>query len=72
MHLSFERRCISFQCSQKYVPNGPTRNTPLLVQVMTWRQKGDMPLPEPLMSQYTDAYIRLPARLYCKAATLFY
>ena len=25
---------------------------------MVWHQKGDKPLPEPMMTQFTDAYMR--------------
>ena len=33
-------------------------NKPAVVQVMAWRQIGDKPLPEPMMAQFTDAYMR--------------
>ena len=29
-----------------------------LVQVMAWRQTGNKPLPEPMLVQSTDAYMR--------------
>ena len=28
-----------------------------MVQVMAWRQTGNKPLPEPIMTQFIDAYI---------------
>ena len=31
---------------------------PALVQVMAWRRAGDKPLPEPMLTQFTDAYMR--------------
>ena len=33
-------------------------NKPALVQVMAWRRQGDKPLPELLMTQFTDTYLR--------------
>ena len=29
----------------------------LLVQVMAWCRQGNKPLPEPMMTQFTDAYM---------------
>ena len=29
-----------------------------LVQEMAWRRSGDKPLSEPMLNQYTDAYMR--------------
>ena len=42
----------------KYVPKGPIDNRPALVQVRAWRWSGDKPLPEPILTQFTDAYMR--------------
>ena len=28
------------------------------MEVMAWRQTGDKPLPEPMMTQFTDAYMQ--------------
>ena len=42
----------------EFVPRGPIDNKPALVQVMAWRRKGDKPLPEPMMAQFTDAYMQ--------------
>ena len=33
-------------------------NKQALVQVMAWHQRGDKPLPEPMLTQYIDAYMR--------------
>ena len=33
-------------------------NKSALVQAVAWRRTGDKPLPEPMMSQFTDAYMR--------------
>ena len=41
-----------------FVPKGPIDNEPTLFQIMAWHQIGDMPLSEPMMAQFTDAYMR--------------
>ena len=40
------------------VPKGPIDKKSALVQVMAWRRTGDTPLPEPMLTQFTDAYMR--------------
>ena len=45
---------IPIQMSLKFVPRSPVDNTLALVHVMAWGQAGNKPLPEPLMTQYTD------------------
>ena len=42
----------------KYVPWGLIDNMALLVQIMAWRRPGDKPLSEPMLNQYTDAYMQ--------------
>ena len=49
---------ISIRISLKFVPNGPIYNKAVLVQVKAWRLTGDNPLPEPMLTQFTDAYMR--------------
>ena len=49
---------IPFRISLKFVPMSPVDNKPALVQVMAWRRTGDKPLPEPMITQFTDAYMR--------------
>ena len=49
---------ISIQISLKFIPKGPTDNISALVQVMAWCRAGDKPLPEPMMTLFTNAYIR--------------
>ena len=39
-------------------PRSPIDNTLAMVQVMAWRRTGDKPLPEPMMAQLTNAYMR--------------
>ena len=46
---------ILIRKSLKFVPIG---NKSALVQVMAWRQTGDKPLPEPMQTHFTDAYMR--------------
>ena len=47
----------------KYVHKGPIDNKPALVQIMAWRRIGDKPLSEPMMAQFSDAYMRLSASM---------
>ena len=46
------------QISLKLVPMSPVDSKSALVRVMAWRRTGDKPLPEPMMIQFTDAYMR--------------
>ena len=49
---------ISIQIWMKFVPKSPIDNKPALVRVMAWGRTGDKPLSEPMMTQFTDAYMR--------------
>ena len=49
---------IPIQISQKFVPRSPLDNKPALIQVMAWRRTGDKPLPEPMLAQFPDVYMR--------------
>ena len=49
--------CILIKISVKFVPRGPIGNNSGLVQVMAWRQTGDKPLAEPMLTRFTDAYM---------------
>ena len=40
------------------VPKVPIDNKSALVYVMAWRQTGDKPLTEPMLTQFTDAYLQ--------------
>ena len=53
-----EKFCIFIQISLKFVPKGPIDNMSVLVQVMAWCQTAIKPLPEPMLTQSTDAYMR--------------
>ena len=46
------------QISLKFVPKSLINNKSALVKVMAWRRTGDKPLPEAMMTQFTDAYMR--------------
>ena len=49
---------IPIQISLKFIPRSPIDNKPASVQVMAWHRTGDKPLSEPMMAQFTDAYMR--------------
>ena len=40
-----------------YVPKGPIDNESALIQVMACRLFSAKPLPEPILTQFTDTYI---------------
>ena len=54
----YEKFRIFIQISLKFVRKGLIDNKAALVQVMAWRWTGDKPLPEPMLIQFTDAYIQ--------------
>ena len=45
-----ENCCILTQIPLKFVHKGPINNKPALVQIMAWRQTGDKPLSEPMLT----------------------
>ena len=49
---------IPIPISLKLVLRSPIENKSALVRVMAWRRTGDKPLPEPMMTQFTDVYMR--------------
>ena len=49
---------VPIPTSLKFVPWSPIDNKPSLVQVMAWRRTADKPLPEPMLTQFTDVYMR--------------
>ena len=53
-----ENNRILIQISLKFVPRSPIDNKPALVQVMAWCQTGSKPLPELMLTQATDTYMR--------------
>ena len=48
---------IQIQISLEFVHRSPIDNKPALIQVMAWRRACDKPLPEPMMTQFTGAYM---------------
>ena len=53
MHYLEETLCVLIKISLKFVPS-PIDNISALVRIMAWHLSGDKPLPEPMMTQYTD------------------
>ena len=49
---------IPIQISLKIASRSPIDNKSALVRVMAWRRTGDKPLPEPMTTQFADAYVR--------------
>ena len=49
---------IAIMISLKFVPKAPNDNKPVLVHIMAWRRIGDKPLSEPMLTRFTDAYMR--------------
>ena len=49
---------ISLKISLKFAPEVRINNIPALVQIMAWRRTGDKPLSEPMLSRFTDAFMR--------------
>ena len=49
---------IPIRISLKFVPRSAIANKPASVQVMAWCRASDKPLPKPMMTQFTDAYMR--------------
>ena len=41
----------------KIIPQGYIHYKPVLVQLLTWYQTGNWPLPESMMAQLIDAYL---------------
>ena len=50
-----ENFCTLIWISLKFVSKGPIEST--LIQIMAWRRTGDKPLPEPILTQFNDAYM---------------
>ena len=49
---------ILVKISLKFVPKNPNSNNPALVQIMAWLRINDKPLSEPMLTWFTDAYMR--------------
>ena len=58
-HIFFNENIrMLIKISLKFVPKGLIDNTSALVQEMAWRRASDKPLPEAMMTQFIDAYMR--------------
>ena len=55
----YKKDRILIQISLEFVSRSPIDNKAALVLVMAWRRTGDKPLPEPMMTQFTDIYAAL-------------
>ena len=53
-----DKFCILVKILLECVPKGPIDTKSAMFQVMAWRQTGDKLLPEPLLTQFADAYLR--------------
>ena len=49
---------FAFFFIKKCVPKDPIKNNQTLVLTMTWRRIGDEPLPEPILTRFTHAYMQ--------------
>ena len=61
---------IQIQILLKFVPRSPIDNKLALVRVMAWCWRGDKPLPEPMLTQFTDIYAALGGDELKKAVTI--
>ena len=50
-------KSIFTQIPLNFISEDPIDNKSALVQVMAWHQIGVKPLPEPMMTQFTDVYM---------------
>ena len=58
-----EKFCISIKISLKFLPKGPIDNNWALVYKMARHWIGDKPLSEPMLTWFTDAYMRLQGEM---------
>ena len=55
--LMNEKFCIMIPNSLKFVQKGPTNIKSAFVQAIDWHQTGNKALPEPMLTQFTEAYM---------------
>ena len=53
-----ENFCIWIKFSQKFALTGPINNVPALGLIMAWHHIGDKPLSKPLLTWFTNSYMR--------------
>ena len=51
-------KVFEFQLQHVQFHKGPIDYKLALVQVVAWHRTGEKPLPESMLTQFTDAYIR--------------
>ena len=52
-----EKFCVFIRISLKFLPKQPIGNKEALVQVIAWHWTDNKPLPEPVLTQFTDTYM---------------
>ena len=55
---------ILIKNTHNYIPGIHSDNETALVQVMTLRQTGNKPLPEPMMTKFYGVYMRRPSSIW--------
>ena len=58
MHFPDKNDNILIPISLKFDFRSPINNKLVLGQVTAWYRAGDKPLPEPMLTQFADAYMR--------------
>ena len=53
-----EKFCILIKISLIFVPKGLIDKNPALVEILAWHRIGDKPLSEPMLTRFTDAFMR--------------
>ena len=52
-----ENERVPIRISLKLGPRSPIDNKPALARVMAWHRTSDKPLPDPMLTQFTDAFM---------------
>ena len=52
------KSCAFWFVFTEFVPKGPTDNKSSLFQVVAWCRPGNKPFPEPMLTQFPDAYMQ--------------
>ena len=53
-----EKFYVLIKISLTFFPESPIDNNLALVWIMAWRRRGDKPLSEPMLTRFTDTYMR--------------
>ena len=71
-HFQIKFSKMKFLNLLKYVPSGLIHNMSSLVQIMAWHWRGDKPLSDQIMTQFTNAYMHHQASMsYGLARSIF-